>query len=172
VFKKDELAAWSQDSSDTSNRLHHAGNRAQRKGTNNRIDATVPQRNALSWQIQKLDIQFSSPPLLFRHSNHPGLGFERIHLAHFCGIIVNEVHAGTDADLQDSPLGQREDTLTNLSDRLRIPQHGHKMGIDTIFIERHRCFPAPRSSRAVGDHSDFRKIGRITFAVTAFVIGL
>jgi hypothetical protein len=126
----------------------------------------------LSWKIQKLDIQFSSAPLLFRHPNHPVVGFECIHLTHFCGIVVNEVHARTDADLQDYPLGQREDTLTNLSDRLRIPQHGHKMGIDAIFIEGHRCFPAPCSSRAVGDHSDFSDIGRITFAVAAFVIGL
>jgi hypothetical protein len=84
---------------------------------------------------------------------------------------VNEVHAGTDADLQDSPLGQREDTLTNLSDRLRIPQHGHKMGIDTILIERHRYFPAP-CSRGWAITPISSDIGRITFAVTAFVIGL
>jgi len=76
VFKEDELAAWSQDSSDTSNSLSQAGNRRQHKGTNNRIDPTFPQRNALSWQIQKLDIQFSSAPLLFGDPNHPEVGFE------------------------------------------------------------------------------------------------
>jgi hypothetical protein len=48
---------------------------------------------------------------------------------------VNEVHTGTYADFKDFPLGQGNQTFTDLPYGLRIPQHGHKMGIDPIFVE-------------------------------------
>jgi len=93
VLKEDELAAWLQNSSDTSNGLHHSGYRAKRKSTNDRIDAAVPQGNSFTRQIQKFYIQFRSTTLLLRHSDHSWIGFEGIDLGHFGGIVVNEVHA-------------------------------------------------------------------------------
>jgi hypothetical protein len=67
----------------------------------------------------------------------PVLGFERVQLAHLGGIVVNEVRARADANLQDFPLSLSEDPLANLPDRRRITQDADEMGVDTIAVEWH-----------------------------------
>ncbi len=74
MFKKDELAAWPQDTSDTSNGLHDAGDRAQGKGANNRIDRTVLQRDAFTWKVYELNSQLRLLPMLSARRIMPGLG--------------------------------------------------------------------------------------------------
>jgi hypothetical protein len=62
---------------------------------------------------RKLGIQLRSAPLLFCAPKHPRVGFERIDPVYSCEIVMNEVHAGTDANLKDIPLRQRNDALPN-----------------------------------------------------------
>jgi hypothetical protein len=90
-------------------------------------------------EVQKLDIEAGSTPLSFCTTKHPRIGFECVDLSHSFRIIVKEVHAGTYADLKDTPLSHGDNALTNLSDRLWVPQHAYKLGIDAVFVERHSC---------------------------------
>ena len=77
--------------------------------------------------------------LPFRKSQHPGVGFERIYLAHSCRIVVDEVDPGTYADLEYLPLSQGDDSRPNLSDGLRIAQRAYKTGVDMISVEGRGC---------------------------------
>ena len=76
MLEEDELAVRLEDPSDTLNGFHHAGNRAQRKGAHNCINACIGQKNTLSRQIEKLDMQLRSAPLLFCSPKHPWIGFQ------------------------------------------------------------------------------------------------
>src|SRR5581483_3671202 len=123
MLKEDELAARLEDPSYTLNCLHHAGNRAQRKGAHNCIDACVCQGNAFSGQIEKLDIHLRSTPLFFCAPKHPRIGFECIDPGYSCRIVMNEVHAGTHADLKDISSRQGDYALPDFLDGFRISQH-------------------------------------------------
>jgi len=57
VFKKDEPPAWLKHTSNTSNGLKHARNRAQREGADHRIDGTVFQRDAFARKVQELNFK-------------------------------------------------------------------------------------------------------------------
>jgi hypothetical protein len=120
VFKKDELPAWPQDTSNTSNGLHDAGDRAQSESTDNRIDGAVLQRDALAKKVQELDLQFRLTALLFCEANHAWVGFQCINPAHPRRIVVNEINARTDADLKDIALSRGDDTMTNLLNGFRV----------------------------------------------------
>src|SRR5262249_6096924 len=76
-FEEDKLAAWLQDTFDTLNSLHHAGNRAQREGANYRIDGAIFQRNALPRKAQKFDIQLCFARCRCGKPNHRRIRFER-----------------------------------------------------------------------------------------------
>jgi len=82
MLKKDELTALPQDTSNASNGLHDAGNRAQSEGTDDRLDGVVRQRDAFARKVQELNFQVRSTPLLFREANHAGVGFQCIDSAH------------------------------------------------------------------------------------------
>jgi hypothetical protein len=77
VFKKDELAAWPQYTSNASNGLYHSGNRAQGEGAHNRIHRTIAQRDAFTRKIQEFDIQFR-PAMLFCKANHARVRFQNL----------------------------------------------------------------------------------------------
>lgn len=105
-FKEDELAIYSQDASNASNGVHYARNRTQCKGANNCVNSVICQGNMFARKIEKFDVQIRPISLPFCKPNHPWVGFKRIELAHACGIVVNEVYARTDTDLQNFPLSQ------------------------------------------------------------------
>src|SRR5262249_12826797 len=75
MLKKDKLAPWPQDTSHASYGLHDARNGAERKGAHHRINRACLQGDALPWEVQKLDVQLRSTPLLFRDADHPLVGF-------------------------------------------------------------------------------------------------
>src|SRR6266571_5303400 len=137
VLEEDELAAGPQDAGDASDRLHDARNRAQGEGADDGIDRTVVQGNALPREAQELDVQLRPASLPLREPNHPGVGFERVDLAHPPRIVVDEVDARAHADLQDPPPSQGDDSRPNLTDGLRIAQDSHEMRVDMISVERH-----------------------------------
>src|SRR5206468_1683501 len=120
VLQEDESAAGPQDAGDASNRLHHARDRAQREGADDRVDAAVIQGNALPREVQELDVQLRPASFSHREPNHPG---------------VDEVYARAHADLQDLPLRQGDDSPPNLPDGLRIAQGFHEMRVDAISVE-------------------------------------
>jgi pyridine nucleotide-disulfide oxidoreductase len=76
----------------------------------------------MEWEVQKFDIQFRSATFPFGKSNHLWVGFECIDLAHSRGIVVNEIYAGTHADLQNFPLSQGDDRPANFLHRLWVAQ--------------------------------------------------
>jgi len=137
VLQEDEFAAGPQDAGDASNRLHHARDRAQREGADDRVDAPVIQGYALPREVQELDVQLRPASFSHREPNHPGVGFERIELAHSPGIVVGEVDARAHADLQDRPLGQGDDSRPNVPDGLRIAQQAHEARVDAISVVGH-----------------------------------
>ncbi len=106
VFKKDELPAWSQDTSNTSNGLHHSGNRAQGESTDNRIDGAVLQRDALARKVQELNSKLRLTPMLFCEATDARIGFQCIDPAQSCGIVVNGINAWANANLEDIPLAK------------------------------------------------------------------
>src|SRR5262249_32409708 len=120
VLEKDEPAAWPQDTSDASYGLHHARDRAEREGANNRIDRTVLQGDALPRQVQELDVQLRQAPMLFCEPDHARVGLERVELADFFGVVVNEVDAGPYADFQDGPSSRGDDPLPNFPEGFRV----------------------------------------------------
>src|SRR5262249_61632231 len=63
--------------------------------------------------------------------------FERVELAHFCGVVVNEVDAGPDADFEDSPSRRGDNPPSNFPDGLRVAQHAYEMRVNTIAVEGH-----------------------------------
>jgi hypothetical protein len=142
MLEKDEPAAWPQDTPDASYGLHDARNGAEREGAHNRINAAVLQGYALPREVQELDIQLRSAPMLFCEPDHPRVGFERVELAHSCGIVVHEVDAGTYADFEDCSLSQGDDSLANFLDGLRVAQHAYEMRVNMISVEGHSCLLA------------------------------
>src|SRR5262249_10173956 len=130
-------AAWLHYTFDPANGLLHSRNCAQSEGTNYRIDGVVLQGNALSGKTQKFDIQLCSARCRCGKLNHRRIRFERIDLAHSCGIVVNEVHAWAYAYLEDLPLSQGDNPPANFPYGLRIAQHAYEMGVDMISVERH-----------------------------------
>src|SRR5579864_1480444 len=69
----------------------------------------------------------------------PRIGFEGIDLAYLGPIVMNEVNAGTHADLKDVSLRQRDDAPPNFIDRFRISQRAYEMRIDMVLVKRHTC---------------------------------
>jgi hypothetical protein len=53
------------------------------------------------------------------------------------GVVMREVDAGTHADLEDHPLSQRDHSLPDFLEGLRIAQQAYEMGVDAISIEGH-----------------------------------
>src|SRR5713226_10097934 len=139
VFKKDEPAACPQDTSNASNGLYHAGNRAQGERAHYRIHRTIAQRDVFTRKIQEFDIQVR-PAMLFCKANHARVRFQSIDLAHFFGIVENEIDARTDTDLEDFPLCQGDHPLTHLPDGFRVSQRVHETWVDMVSIEGHWLF--------------------------------
>src|SRR6266481_6836502 len=135
VFKKDELPAWPQDTSNTSNGLHDAGDRAQGESTDSRIDGAVLQRDALARQVQELNFKVRLTPVFFRKANHARIGFQCIDPAHSYGIVVNEINAWANANLEDIPFSQGDESLSNLLNRLGITKGAYEPGINVFVIE-------------------------------------
>jgi hypothetical protein len=52
---------------------------------------------------------------------------------------MSEVDAGPHADLQNTPLGQRDDTPPIVVDLLWISQRAYEMRVGMVFAERHSC---------------------------------
>src|SRR5262249_18836907 len=102
-------------------------------------------------KIDELNIQFRFGDLPFCELNHSGVWFECKQFIYFRWFIVDEVHAGADADLQDVSLSQGENPPTNFANGLRIAQHAYQMRINVRRVEGHRSLQAfridPRSSR-------------------------
>ncbi len=108
------MAFWSQDSANPSNGVRHAGDRSQRERADDCIYTGIWQRDSLSGQIEKFDVQFRPAALVLGPHHHPWIRFEGVAFPHFRRIVVGEVHAGPDADFKDCALRQRNDLLTNL----------------------------------------------------------
>src|SRR5262249_25993464 len=136
-----------QDASDALDGLHNAGNRAEREGADNRVDGGVLQWNSFAREVQKFDVQVRSAPVRFCEPDHPGVGFERVKLGHFLGVVESEVYAGAYADLKHCPLSPRNDPLANLSDGLRVAQHAYQMRIDMVSVKRHGHLLSARSAQ-------------------------
>jgi hypothetical protein len=75
VLKKDEPSARPQDTSNASNGLFNAWNRAQGEGAHHSIHRIIFERDALARKIQEFDMQFRSAPMLFCKANHAPVGF-------------------------------------------------------------------------------------------------
>src|SRR5581483_3784778 len=172
VLKEDELATRPQYSSETLNGLYHVGNRAQRKGADNGIDAGSCQGYAFSRQVEKLNVQPSIAALLFGTANHSPVRFKRIHFAYPCWVIVNEVHAWSYADFKHFPLRQRDETLTNLLHGLRVPQYAYEMGIHMILVERHSCLVRSCSPAAAQVHRYAADVAETHSSATVSTTGL
>ena len=147
-LKEDEFTVWFQDACKPSNRIHNASDRAQRKGADNRIHTTILQRDTLTWQADKFNVQLGFPLLSFRQPEHPRVGFQCIQRLHSCCIVMNEIRAGTCTDLKNMPLSERDNLPANFFDGRWITESIHKMRIDMISIKRHEC-----SSNACGNNS-------------------
>jgi hypothetical protein len=137
VLEEYELTIPLQDPSNSLNSLNDTRNRAQSKGAHNCVDSRVWQWDALSGQVDKLDIQVRSEALFLCSSKHPSVGLERVNFAYSRLIVVNEVHTGPNADLQNSPLCPRNDLFPDFLDGLRIAEHAYEVGINMFSIERH-----------------------------------
>ena len=59
---------------------------------------------------------------------------------------MNEVCAGTCADLEDFPLSQRDDPLPNFPDGFRIAKSIDEPRVNMISVEGHRCAVVPHLS--------------------------
>src|SRR6266545_7234317 len=121
-LEEDELALWFQDACEPSNGFQNASDCTQRKGADNRINTIIFQRDALTWQADKFNIQLCFELLSFCKPNHPQVGFQCIKLIHSCGIVMDEIRAGTYPDLKDDPLSKRDDLLANFFDGGRITE--------------------------------------------------
>jgi hypothetical protein len=53
--------------------------------------------------------------LSFCQPDHPRVRFQCIKLIHSCGIVMNEIRAGTCTDLKNIPLSQRDNLLADVS---------------------------------------------------------
>jgi hypothetical protein len=103
--KKTSFAAGFEHPAYSLNGFEHAGNRAKSKCAHHGINAPVRRGNGFSRQLEKLDIQLGSAPLLFCPPNHPWAGFECVDLVYLCRI-VNE--------------------RSSRRDRRRSPAHSHR----------------------------------------------
>jgi hypothetical protein len=54
---------------------------------------------------------------------------------HFCGIVVSEVHARSNADFQNRPRRQWDDLLANLLDGLWVSEDCYDVGVDPVSVE-------------------------------------
>jgi hypothetical protein len=137
MLEENELATRFEDSSDTLNRVNHSGNSAQRKRADHGIHAVRRQWNALSRQVQKLDLHLGLPPELFGAPNHPWVRLKCEDFVDFCPIVVVKIHAGTYTDLKNRAVRQRNNPLANLLDGWRISQDAYHLRIHVVSIERH-----------------------------------
>jgi hypothetical protein len=101
-LEEDEPAVWLQHAGNPADGFQHAGDGAQGEGAHHCSNRAVRQGDPLSRKIEELNIERRPASLLVRESQHAGVGFERVELAHLGGIVVNEVCARADANLQDS----------------------------------------------------------------------
>src|SRR5438128_3594957 len=177
MLEEDELAAWLQDPLDTSQRLQDTRYGAQREGTHDGIDRIVRQGDCFARKAQEFDIELRAAPLPLGQFNHPPVGFERVYLADPLGIVVNEIHAGSHADLEDVPLSPANDSLPDLADRRGIAERSDNQRVDVISIEGHRSLgqsDAPHQISIPGIAAPRLEIGidgEVYHAVRPFRIG-
>jgi hypothetical protein len=120
VFKENELTTRFQNTSDTCKSLRNARDCAKSERADDSIDARILQGNAFSRQVQKFEVQLRLAVLSFCEPNHPWVGFESIEFRHFGGIVMSEIYAWTDTDLQDLALGKRDNSSTNFPNGWRV----------------------------------------------------
>jgi len=66
----------------------YAGDRTQSKGADHRIHCAVFQRDTLSGQVKKFNVQLCLALLLLCEANHSRVGFEGVKLADVCRIVA------------------------------------------------------------------------------------
>src|SRR5712692_10527688 len=95
-------------------------NRTQREGTHNGVHGASRQGDAFSWKTQELDIELDSASMPFGSLNHCRTWFKCIDLGHSSRIVVEEIHASANADLENLSFGQGDGFLPNLLDGLWV----------------------------------------------------
>src|SRR5262249_40081157 len=91
--------------------------------------------------------------MLFCEPDHAWVGFERVELADFFGVVVNEVDPRPDADFEDGPLSRGDDPLANFPEGLRVAQHAYQMRVNAIAVEGHRHLLQLRAAERSGQAS-------------------
>ncbi len=146
MFKEQEPASRPQDVANPSNGVCHAGDRAQRERADDRIHAGLWQGDSLTRQTQEFHIQLRLASLPLGSLYHSWIGFQRVKFLHFRWIVVWEIHARSDADLQDRALRLWKKPLANLLNGLRIAEHRDNVRIDPVSVKGHGGrLPARRS---------------------------
>jgi len=137
MLKKYELALGLQHFPQAFEGIDDSRDRAQRKGAHNRVDGSVCKRNLFSRKIYELDLKPRLQPLLVGETHHSSIRFERVNLVHSGWIIVLEIHARPYTNLKNFALGQRQDALSNLSNRFGISECSDQVRIDAFSVEIH-----------------------------------
>ena len=83
MLEKQKLTSWFQDPANPSNGICHSRNRAQRKRADDRVYTDIGQRDSLSRQVEKFDIELRPSTLVLGPRDHPWIRFERVDFAHF-----------------------------------------------------------------------------------------
>src|SRR5262245_22122076 len=68
---------------------------------------------------------------------HSAVGLQRIDFGHFARLVMNEVCAGTRPDLQDRPVSQRHEPLSNFPDGLRVAENAYQTRVDMMSVKWH-----------------------------------
>ena len=88
--------------------------------------------DSLTRQTQEFHIQLRLASLPLGSLYHSWIGFQRVKFLHFRWIVVWEIHARSDADLQDRALRLWKKPLANLVNGLRIAEHRDNVRIDPV----------------------------------------
>lgn len=111
VLEKNELATRLQDTCDIADRLHNSRNRTQGEGADDSVHGAATQWDAFAWRIKEFDPQLGPTTFPLCELEHFGVRLERIQCGDLGNVVVNEVGAGADTDLENLPLSQRYNFL-------------------------------------------------------------
>jgi hypothetical protein len=135
VLEKNELATGLQDTCDIADRLHNSRNRTQGEGADDSVHGAVTQWDAFAWRIKEFDAQLRPATFPLCELEHFGVRLERVQRGDLGNVVVNEVGAGADADLENLPLSQRDNLPAKIEDGFWTSQPVNDVRVDTVLIE-------------------------------------